>query len=267
MLYFVATPIGNLSDMTFRAVETLKNADFIACEDTSHSLKLLNHFGIKKTLISYHKFNEKKCAEKIIGLIQEDKNVAVISDAGMPLISDPGNFLVNLCIEKNIKYTVVPGASASLCALLLSGFDSSAFAFFGFLPKENKQRKIVAKKFEKMQCTLLFYTPPHGLKDDLAFLHKVLGARKFCLAKEITKIYENVSFGVLGEEFADDIKGEYVIVVEGAKEALNPFSALSLAEHYRFYVDSGMSNMDAVKCIAKDRKLAKSVIYNELNND
>jgi len=266
MLYLVATPIGNLNDITLRALETLKNVDVIACEDTLHSLKLLNRFEIKKPLISYHKFNEKKCAEKIISLIENGKRVALISDAGMPLISDPGNILVNLCIEKNIKYTVIPGASASLSALVLSGFCSASFSFFGFLEKENKQRKLQAEKFKNICSTLIFYTPPHGVKADLAFLSEVLGSRKFCLVKEITKTFESCIFGVLGEELQGEIRGEYVIVVEGAKKNQNPLCGLSVEEHFKHYSNSGMTKMDAIKAVAKDRNAAKSKIYSELND-
>ena len=187
MLFLVATPIGNLDDISFRAIQTLKSVDVIACEDTLHSFKLLGHYEIKKPLMSCHKFNEKESAEKIVALLQEGKSVALISDAGMPIISDPGNILVELCQKNNLKYTVIPGANAGLCALLLSGFDSESFAFFGFLPKENSKRKKYAQNFVDVQSTLIFYTPPHNLKTDLKFLYSVLGERKYCLVKEITK--------------------------------------------------------------------------------
>ena len=167
MLYFVATPIGNLADMSFRAVETLKNVDLIACEDTRHSLTLLNHYGIKKPLISYHKFNEKENSEKIIASLLEGKNVAVISDAGMPVISDPGNILVNMLIENGLEFTVIPGACAFVSALILSGLDSARFCFLGFLPQKSSERKEFLEKYKNLDMTLIFYSAPHDIKKDI----------------------------------------------------------------------------------------------------
>lgn len=260
-LYLVATPIGNLKDMTYRAVETLQAVDMVACEDTRHSLTLLNAYGIKKPLVAYHKFNERAESERLLAELEAGKSVALISDAGMPVISDPGSVLVSLCMERGVPYTVIPGANAGLCALVLSGFDASAFSFFGFLPKESKARRALAEKFKAIESTLIFYAPPHGVAEDLKFLYKVLGARKFAAVREITKVHETAEFGVLGGEYELAEKGEYVVIVEGAPAAENPLNAGSIEEHLAHYQRAGMTRMEAVKAVAKDRGVPKNEIY------
>lgn len=260
-LYLVATPIGNLKDMTYRAVETLREVDLIACEDTRHSLALLNAYGIKKPLLAYHKFNERAESEKLLAELSAGRSVALISDAGMPVISDPGSVLVKACIDRGIPYTVIPGANAGLCALVLSGFDAGSFAFYGFLPKEGKARRALAEKFAGTESTLLFYSPPHGVAEDLKFLHRVLGPRRFAAVREITKLHETVEFGVLGGEYALAEKGEYVLVVEGAPPAENPLNAAGVEEHLAHYLAQGMSRMEAVKAVARDRGVPKNEIY------
>ena len=191
MLYFVATPIGNLKDFSFRAVEVLKSVDKIACEDTRHSLTLLNAYDIKKPLFSYHKFNEKEVAEKIIDGLKKGENIAVITDAGMPVVSDPGNVLTKLLIEEGLEFTVIPGACACVSALVLSGLDSSRFCFLGFMPEKQGARKEFLSKYKDLDLTLIFYSAPHDVKKDIESIYEVLGDRRAVAVKEITKIYES----------------------------------------------------------------------------
>lgn len=259
MLYFVATPIGNLKDISYRAVETLKNVDIIACEDTRNSLKLLLHYDIKKELISYHKFNEKNSSEGIIKLLKQGKNIAVISDSGMPIISDPGSVLVERLIEEKLEYTVVPGANAGLSALLLSGFDAKKFTFVGFLP-ENKERKQLLEEISKYFTTLIFYVSPHSLKKDIEDIYKYLGNRKACLVNEITKMYEKTIFFNLQDNLETLEKGEFVLVVE-KQEKTSDFTSFSIDEHIAYYIEQGIDKKEAIKLVAKDRKIAKSEIY------
>ena len=260
MLYFVATPIGNLKDITLRALETLKAVDVIACEDTRHTLKLLNFYDIKKPLIAYHKFNENTEAPKIMEMLNSGKNVAVVSDAGMPVISDPGNKLTKLLADNGVDFTVVPGANAGLSALILSGMDADKFCFYGFLD-ENKYRKINLEKYKDVTCSLIFYVAPHNLKADIKDVYSVFGERKACLVKEITKIHEKaIRFNL--SEFPDvEEKGEFVMIVEGAGEKENPLLALSEKEHIDYYINGGMSKMDALKKVAKERGVAKNSLY------
>ena len=194
-LYLVPTPIGNLKDITLRALETLKEADIIAAEDTRQTLKLLNHFEIKKSLISYHKFNEQSKSDKIIDLLMEGKNIALVSDAGTPGISDPGSVIVQRCIEKMIDFEVLPGATAITTALVYSGLDTTKFLFRGFLPRENKDRKIITDELLQSQETLIFYEAPHRLIDTLTFLLDTFGDRKIAVCRELTKIYEEIYRG------------------------------------------------------------------------
>lgn len=261
MLYIVATPIGNLKDISHRAVEVLKSVDLIACEDTRHSIVLLNAWEIKKPLISYHKFNEKTAAESIINEVKNGKSVAVITDAGTPCISDPGQILINEAITSGIKYTVIPGACAFINALVLSGFDSSAFMFMGFLPQNNRQRQELLNNLTNTSCTLIFYCAPHDIEKDISSLYKAFGDRKFAAVKEITKIHERVIFGNLSEGLKEDGRGEYVLIVEGAAPAQNPLNSLGIEKHIQYYTDSGMPLMDAVKQTAKDRKIPKNQVY------
>lgn len=260
MLYFIGTPIGNLKDLSFRAVETLKSVDEIACEDTRHSLTLLTNYGIEKPLFSYHKFNEKECAEKIVEKLKEGKNIAVISDAGMPVISDPGNVLTEILSKENIPFTVIPGANAGLSALILSGLDASIFAFIGFLPEKNKERTKLLEKYKNLDMTLIFYSAPHDVKKDAQDIYKVFGKRKAVAVKEITKIHERALSFTLGDEFPEEPKGEYVLVVEKGEED-NPLLSLTEEEHVKFYLDKGIDKKEAIKLVAKERGVSKSSLY------
>lgn len=260
MLYFVATPIGNLKDISLRALEVLKEADEIACEDTRHSLGLLNYYGIKKPLFSYHKFNETKTAEKIIEKLKNGKTIAVISDAGSPCISDPGGVLADLLNREGLEYTVIPGACALINALILSGFDASKFTFLGFLPEKNSDRKNLLERYKSVDSTLIFYSAPHDVKKDVETLYGVLGDRKACAVKEITKIHESVEYFRLKDGLKNEPKGEYVILVEKCEES-NPLLALSEREHIKYYIDGGMDKKDALKTVAKERGVSKSSLY------
>lgn len=259
MLYFVATPIGNMGDITYRAVETLKAADCIYCEDTRRSLTLLNRYGIKKPLFSYHKFNEKEVAEEIVKKLACGENIAVVSDAGMPCVSDPGRILVNALIAAGESYTVVPGASACTAALLLSGADGSRFTFLGFLPAKAGERKAFLEKYKTLDTALVFYSAPHDVKKDIQTLYSVLGERKAAAVKEITKVFERVEFFNLSEGLKTEPKGEYVLVVEKSECGEN--DELSPKELYDKYLSEGADKKEAIKRVAKERKIAKSDLY------
>lgn len=270
-LYLVPTPIGNLKDITLRALETLQEADFIAAEDTRQTLKLLNHFDIKKPLISYHKYNEQIKSDKIIELLSEGKNVALVSDAGTPGISDPGSVIVQRCIEKMIDFEVLPGATAITTALVYSGLDTTKFLFRGFLPRENKERKIITDELLKSQETLIFYEAPHRLLDTLTYLLDTFGDRRIAVCRELTKIYEQIYRGSLKEALEYFIenrpRGEFVLVLEGKKleelkeEKREEWINLSIEEHIVKYIKDGLSKKDAIKLVAKERELPKSEVY------
>ena len=261
MVYFIATPIGNLDDISFRAVETLKSVDVIACEDTRHSLKLLDHYGVKKQLISYHKFNEAKSAEYIVELVKSGKNVAVISDAGMPVISDPGNILVKVLIENELEYTVVPGASACLSALLLSGFDSSRFTFIGFLPEKAKDKAELLKNYANSKETLIFYSAPHDVNDYIKDLYTAFGSRNACAVKEITKLHETVYRFNLEDGQIDEPKGEFVILVEGNNKKVEEYGEREIIEMLNSYIVDGLSKKDAIKKVCETLNVSKNEVY------
>lgn len=261
MLYIVATPIGNIQEITYRAVETLKSVDVILCEDTRHSRILLSHYDIKKPLISYQKFNEREKCESIIQMLKEGKNVALISDAGMPLISDPGATIVKEAQRKGLEYTVISGPCACINAVVLSSLDTSRFCMVGFLPEKEGERKKTLALFSSLQATLVFYSPPHDIDKDLNTLYENLGARKVAVVREISKMYEQVCVGTLGEEMEFMRKGEFVIVVEGAKPQSEQLNTLSIEDHICHYLAQGKSEKDAIKAVASDRNVAKSIIY------
>jgi 16S rRNA (cytidine1402-2'-O)-methyltransferase len=262
MLYFVSTPVGNLKDISLRALEVLKEVDLIACEDTRTSLKLLNHYEIKKQLVSYHKFNERASGERLIADLKSGKNIAVISDAGSPVISDPGNVLTQMLTEEGIEYTVVPGATAFVPALILSGMDVQRFAFIGFIPEKKKDREELLNKYKNLDMTLIFYCAPHDLKKTIESLYECLGDRKAAAVKEITKLHESVERFNLSEGVKEENpRGEYVLIVGGGAGEENPNLSLSIEEHINLYIKQGMGKMDAVKAVAKERKLPKSEIY------
>ncbi len=255
MVYFTATPIGNLGEITYRAVETLKNCEAIFCEDTRHSQILLNAYGISKPLYSYHKFNEKKSLDFVLSFAEQGKDIAVISDAGMPCVSDPGNILVNALKEKKLSYTVISGPSAFVNAYVLSGFKPP-FTFYGFLPEKTSDRE---KLLESARGTSVFYLSVHDLGSDIEYLYGKLGDRNACLVKELTKTHEGVRFFKLSER-VEDCKGEFVLVVDAAED-VNPLCKLSPEEHLEYYLDSGLNKNEAVKATARDRGVNKNEIY------
>ena len=269
-LYIVATPIGNLEDITFRAINVLKSVDFIAAEDTRHTLKLLNHFGIQKKLVSYYKEIEKNKSNFLIKELLDGNNIALVSDAGTPGISDPGEEIIKKAIENDIEIIPIPGACAFVNALIVSGLSTKEFCFIGFLSANKKEREDKLEEIRYLNKTILFYEAPHKLKSTLESLLKVLGNRKIVLAKEITKIHESFVRGNI-EDILNELnepKGEFVIVVEGSeiteKELeKNNLNEMSLEEHYKYYEDKGLDKKDIIKAIAKDRNLPKNDIYQE----
>lgn len=261
MVTFVATPIGNLGDITLRALETLRGADVVFCEDTRHTLKLLNHFSIKKPLVACHKFNERAAAEKLLALAQEGKEVAVVTDAGTPVISDPGNLLVSALREAGVPYTLAPGACAFVSALVLSAFPADVCAFLGFLRGKASEKRAFLRRYAAFEGTLLFYSAPQDVDGDVALLYEAFGDRAACAVREITKLHEEVQPFRLAEGLAGEKRGEYVLVVEGAKMAENPLNTLPVPEHIAHYTAQGMSEKDALKAAARDRGVPKSELY------
>lgn len=261
MIYFVATPIGNLKDVSLRALETLKSADAIFCEDTRHTLGLLNAYEIKKPLYACHKFNESEAAEKILALSREGKNVAVVSDAGTPVVSDPGNAVCRRLKEAGEKYTLIPGASAFVAALVLSAFPADRFAFVGFLPDKAREKKELLERYKELDMTLIFHSAPQDVDKDVKAMYEVFGERRAAAVREITKIHEESAEFLLSEGLPGEKRGEYVLVVEGAKKRENPLNALSEKEHIRRYMEEGLDKKEALKRAAKDRGVSKSDLY------
>ena len=268
-LYLCATPIGNLEDMTFRAVKILKEVDFIAAEDTRHTRKLLTHFDIHTPLIRYDEFSKTQSGEKILNLLREGKNIACVSDAGLPAISDPGADLVKLAVESNIKVCPIPGANAALSALICSALDTSKFTFVGFLPKTAKNRRELLTELSTRPETLIFYESPHHLKKTLTELLDTLGNRNAVLARELTKIHEEFLRGKISElaENLSEPIGEFVIVVEGKKnsdEVQTP--AENFIDVYKNLISQGVDKKSAIREVAKKFNLSRREIYNAVIN-
>lgn len=260
MLYFVATPIGNLLDISYRAVNVLRECDIIACEDTRHSKILLEHYEIKAKTIAYHKFNETNSADGIISLLKAGKNVAVISDAGMPVISDPGNILARKLIENGLDFTIIPGANAGLCALVLSGFNAKNFAFFGFLSEKNKEQKQQLIEIKAFNGTKILYSSKYNVNKDLQSLHSVLGEVKVAVVSELTKMHEKCEFVTLPYQL-NDPKGEFVLVVENKEsEKFQPTNSELLEELADLI--AATDKQTAFKTLQNKYNLTKSYIYN-----
>jgi 16S rRNA (cytidine1402-2'-O)-methyltransferase len=274
MLYLCATPIGNLEDMTFRVLETLQSVDIIAAEDTRNSIKLLNHFQIKTPMTSYHEYNKMEKAHYLIGLMQEGKNVALITDAGTPAISDPGEVLVALCQEAGIRTTSLPGAAACITALTLSGLSTRRFCFEGFLPSEKKERKAVLEELIKESRTIIIYEAPHHLRKTLRELLDILGNRKMAVCRELTKKFETVMPTTLEEAVGfheeNEPRGEYVLVIRGKspeekrEEAALEWKEMPIKEHMKYYESQGIDRKEAMKLAAKDRGIGKREVYRML---
>lgn len=273
-LYVCATPIGNLKDITLRCLETLKEVDLIASEDTRHTIKLLNHYEIKVPLESYHEHNKEAKGKKLINLLLEGKNIALVSDAGMPGICDPGEDLIKLCYENEIEITVLPGATASVTALILSGIKTRSYCFEGFLPSNKKAKKEVIQRLKNDTRTYILYEAPHHLLQTLKELYENIGNRNIAIVKELTKKHESVFKTNLLDAlkyFEDNApKGEYVLVIEGANEEdiLNEqkeqINNISIKEHLDQYISTGMDIKEAMKKVAKDRGISKREVYTEV---
>ncbi len=267
MLYFVSTPIGNLEDISLRAINVLKSCEVIACEDTRHSKILLDHYGIKAKTIAYHKFNEQNSADGIIELLNQSKNIAVISDAGMPVISDPGNILAKKLIENDIKFTIIPGANAGLSALVLSGFDATKFAFFGFLSEKNKELKSQLNDIKNFNGTKIIYSSKYNLNKDLGALYNSLGEVNVAIVSEITKMNEQVIFATL-PYFYDNPKGEFVVVIENKEQEKQEINDKDLLEEMKEMLKEN-DKQTTFKILKEKYNLTKSYIYNlyEKNKD
>ncbi len=267
-LYLCATPIGNLSDITLRCLEVLESVDLIAAEDTRHTLKLLNHFEITKPLTSYYEHNRKEKGYMLADEILAGKNIALVSDAGTPAISDPGEDLVAICIEKGIDVVPVPGCVAAINALIGSGMPTGRFCFEGFLSVNKQSRKEHLEAIKDETRTMIFYEAPHKLLATLKDFEKVFGGdRRISLCRELTKIHEEYVRLTVSEAIAKyeetPPKGEFVLVVSGAEEKIEDFSSLSISDHVEMYINEGLSEKDAMKAVAKDRGIKKSDIYAE----
>lgn len=265
-LYIVATPIGNLDDITLRAINTLKEADIIVAEDTRHSLKLLNHLGISKPLISYYRHTEEVKYEKILEKIKEGNNIALISDAGTPIISDPGEVIVKEAIKENIEVIPIPGVCAAITALMAAGVDTKKFVFYGFLSINKKLRKKELEEIQKERKTIILYEAPHKLKNTLSDLNTYMPDRNVTIARELTKIHEEFVRGTAKEiyEKVQEPKGEYIIIIDSLpepEEQENVLNELTLEEHYKVYESQGMNKKEIIKQIAKDRNVNKNEIY------
>ena len=273
-LYLVATPIGNMEDMTYRAVRILSEVDLIACEDTRTSRKLLDHFDIHTPTTSYHEFNKIEKAPTLLRALEDGKDVALISDAGSPGISDPGEELVAMCYEEGYNVSAIPGATASVVALTSSGQKTRRFAFEAFLPKEKRERRRVLEEMERETRTLIVYEAPHRLKETLKELLQVLGNRDITICRELTKKFEEHRKTTLEDACAyyetNDPRGEYVLIIAGktreevAAEETARWEELSIEEHLQKYLDEGLDKKEAMKAVAKDRGVSKRDIYNAL---
>lgn len=273
-LYLCATPIGNLEDITFRVVRTLKEADVIAAEDTRNSIKLLNHFEIKTPLTSYHEFNKYDKAKVLVSRMLGGENIALITDAGTPGISDPGEELVRQCYEAGVEVTSLPGAAACVTALTLSGLSTRRFAFEAFLPADKKEKAAILEELKSETRTIIIYEAPHRLKKTIAELLSVLGNRKLTAVKELTKLHENVFLTTLEEALVyyeeNEPRGEFVLVIEGRKieelkkEKEASFQEMDINEHMKLYLDKGMDKKEAMKAVAVDRGIPKREVYKML---
>lgn len=270
-LYLVATPIGNLEDITYRALRTLREADIIGAEDTRHSIKLLNYFEIKTPMTSYHEYNKVDKARYLVGEILSGKNVAIITDAGTPGISDPGEEIVKQCFAAGVEVSSIPGPAACITALTMSGQNTRRFAFEAFLPYDKKERTQVLSEIKNETRTIIIYEAPHHLLKTLEELYETVGDRSITLCKELTKIHENAEKTTIRQAIekyrAEEPKGEYVLVIEGKtfeevrKEEIASFEEMTVEEHMEMYMSQGIDKKEAMKRVAKDRGVSKRDIY------
>ncbi|MEC5425012.1 16S rRNA (cytidine(1402)-2'-O)-methyltransferase [Virgibacillus sp. C22-A2] len=271
IVYVVPTPIGNLEDITYRALKILKSVALIAAEDTRNTKKLLNHFEISTGLISYHEHNKMAREEQLLNRVEKGESIALVSDAGMPAISDPGYELVQAAISRDLHVVVLPGANAALCALVGSGLPSNEFLFYGFLPRKKKDKELELDRLKRLQSTVLFYESPYRLKETLKVMQEQLGNRQLVIARELTKRFEEYIRGSVDEllEWVEvtELKGEFCLVVEGSAAAAEEdtslwWSHLAVIEHVTYYIqEKGLTSKEAIKQVATDRKMPKRDVY------
>lgn len=274
ILYLCATPIGNLEDITLRVLRTLREVDIIAAEDTRNTIKLLNYYNIKTPMTSYHEYNKINKAETIIKKLLEGKNIALVTDAGTPAISDPGEEIVKKAYQVGIQVTSLPGACACITSLTLSGLSTRRFAFEAFLPADKKERKVIIDSLKEETRTIVIYEAPHHLKNTLSELYDALGNRKITICRELTKLHETIQIHTLSSAIAyyndNKPKGEYVIVIDGTTfnkleiKKQEAWQQLSIFEHMDIYLSKGFSKKDAMKKVASDRGISKHDVYNFL---
>lgn len=274
-LFLCATPIGNLEDITFRVINTLNKVDLIAAEDTRHTIKLLNHFDIKTPMTSYHEFNKIEKAKYLVDKMLEGTSIALVTDAGTPGISDPGEELVKKAYESGVEVTSLPGAAACITALTMSGLSTRRFAFEAFLPSDKKEKQIIITELKNETRTIIIYEAPHRLLRTLSELFENLGNRRMTICRELTKKYENVFLTDLSKAVEyysyNEAKGEYVLILEGKShkeiedEEREKWKRMSIEEHMDYYISQGLNKKEAMKAVAKDRGVSKRDIYQILN--
>ena len=264
-LYLVPTPIGNLGDFTFRAVEVLNQVEVIFSEDTRVTINLLNHYDIKKKLIAFHKFNEEQKVGVVLSYLEDGKSVAIVSDRGTPVLSDPGEICTKKVIEKGYNVVSLPGATAAIPAITASGLDSSKFIFYGFLNSKSSKRKKELEFLKNNKMTIIFYEAPHRIMEMLADLKEVFGNRNISISREISKKFEEIYRATISEvmNMLTETKGEFVIVVEGNKDVVS-FDDITIKEHVNMYMEDGLTEKEAIKKVAKERNMSKSDIYKEV---
>ena len=263
-LYLIPTPIGNLDDITVRALKTLETVDFILCEDTRETGKLLSKYNIKKKLVSCHEFNEDKIKSNVVDELSKGMNIGLVTDQGTPIISDPGYIIAREVIRCGYNVISLPGATAFVPALTSSGISPSPFLFYGFLNAKNSKQKSELESLKNLKYTMIFYESVHRIKDTLKNMLEVFGDRNISINREISKIHEEICRGKISEliDLVDEMKGEFVIIVEGNSDVVD-YSSMSIIDHVKVYVDDGMSEKDAIKLVAKERNVAKSIVYKE----
>lgn len=263
-LYLIPTPIGNLDDITVRALKTLETVDFILCEDTRETGKLLSKYNIKKKLVSCHEFNEDKIKSNVVDELSKGMNIGLVTDQGTPIISDPGYIIAREVIRCGYNVISLPGATAFVPALTSSGISPSPFLFYGFLNAKNSKQKSELESLKNLKYTMIFYESVHRIKDTLSNMLEVFGDRNISINREISKIHEEICRGKISEliDLVDEMKGEFVIIVEGNSDVVD-YSSMSIIDHVKVYVDDGMSEKEAIKLVAKERNVAKSIVYKE----
>lgn len=267
-LYLIPTPIGNLDDITVRALKTLESVDFILCEDTRETGKLLSKYNIKKKLVSCHEFNEEKVRGYVVEELKKGLNIGLVTDQGTPIISDPGYIVAKEVIKCGFNVVSLPGATAFVPALTMAGIEPSPFLFYGFLNAKDSKKKKELQTLKNLKYTMIFYEAPHRLKDTLEAMLEFFGDRNISISREISKIHEEVLRDRVSNliSIADSLKGEFVLIVEGNHEVID-YSHLSIVEHVKLYVEDGMDEKDAIKLVAKEREIAKSIVYKEYHLD